>query len=99
MGWTAGRAAAAANFGQNPLHGLFVQLRDALGQQIGKLGGGGAQVRRIDHDPGMRQPGEPNQILCLVPYKIEIAANLLDQTGGGAAASILGSETGAGSGI
>ena len=78
-------AQAAADFVYHPFDGVFVEVVDGFGQQVGQLRRRRDEARGIDDDPGVGQLGQALQFLRLVPAKFEITGDLLDQAGPGTA--------------
>ena len=78
-------AQAAADFVYHPFDGVFVEVVDGFGQQVGQLRRRRDEARGIDDDPGVGQLGQALQFLRLVPAEFEITGDLLDQAGPGTA--------------
>ena len=76
---------AAADFVDHPFDGVFVEVVDGFGQQVGQFRRRRGEARGIDDDPGVGQFGQALQVLRLLPAKFEITGDLLDQAGSGTA--------------
>ena len=81
MGRPALGAAPAANFGQDPIDGVFIQFVKTVRQQVGKRGRLGAEPGGIENGAWMRGLGEALEVFGVIPDQAEIAAHLEDQTG------------------
>src|SRR5262249_7081194 len=55
-------------------------------QAVGQLGRLRRKARRIHDDAGVREFGQPLQLVDVVPGQVEVGGDLLHETGGGAAA-------------